>query len=267
LNALKYAECREVAVRMEQADGRLRLEICDDGVGFESDAIDGYSPTAMSSKFGLFSIRERMRSLGGWFDMQSAPGQGTTATLVLPIGDGAVAGSELKVLSSKLGRPEPGVLSNQVRNSEPRTQNSTLHQQHAKIHVLLVDDHAMVRQGLKSVLDSYADIEVVGEAGDGEEAIAATERLRPAIVLMDIHMPKMNGMEATARIKARYPEIIVIGMSVQADNANREAMTNAGAEMLLTKEAAVDELYRAICQAMTEEPPRTRDSTRFRPVK
>jgi CheY-like chemotaxis protein len=267
LNALKYAECREVAVRMEQADGRLCLEICDDGVGFESDAIDGYSPTAMSSKFGLFSIRERMRSLGGWFDMQSAPGQGTTATLVLPIGDGAVAGSELKVLSSKLGRPEPGVLSNQVRNSEPRTQNSTLHQQDSKIHVLLVDDHAMVRQGLKSVLDSYADIEVVGEAGDGEEAIAATERLRPAIVLMDIHMPKMNGMEATARIKARYPEIIVIGMSVQADNANREAMTNAGAEMLLTKEAAVDELYRAICQAMTKELPRTRDSTRFRPVK
>jgi DNA-binding NarL/FixJ family response regulator len=141
-------------------------------------------------------------------------------------------------------------LSDQVRNSEPRTQNSTPHQQPAKIRVLLVDDHAMVRQGLKTVLDSYADIEVVGEAWDGEEAVKAVERLHPAVVLMDINMPKMNGIEATAHIKARHPEIIVIGLSVQAGGANEEAMKKAGAAMLLTKEAAVDELYQAIREAL-----------------
>jgi CheY-like chemotaxis protein len=165
----------------------------------------------MSSKFGLFSIRERMAALGGWLDLQSAPGKGTTATLVLPLK--TVDSSELKVLSAEL--------SDQVRNSEPRTQNSKLHQQDPKhIRVLLVDDHAMVRQGLRSVLDSYPDIEVVGEAWNGEEAVAMVERLHPSLIVMDINMPKMNGIEATRLIKQSNPETIVICISVKADAVN-----------------------------------------------
>ena len=253
MNALKHADSKEVAVRLERGEGNLRIEVRDDGVGFDlaaATAAVATNPTAMSSKFGLFSIRERMTSLGGWFDLQSAPGQGTTAILALPLSGGAAASAELGVLRSELGRPEPGVLSDQARNSEPKTQHSNLHQRDAKIRVLLVDDHAMVRQGLRSVLDSYADIEVVGEAWNGEEAVALVERLQPALVVMDITMPKMNGIEATTRIKARYPHTIVIGLSVNAGGANEEAMKNAGAAMLLTKEAAVDELYRAIQETL-----------------
>jgi len=243
LNALKYAECTEVVVRMEQADGRLRIEVCDDGVGFDLVAADSYSPTAMSSKFGLFSIGERMMSLGGWFELTSSCGKGTTAALVMPLK--TADSSELKVLSS--GLSDNSALPS---NSKLITQNSKLHQQDAKIRVLLVDDHAMVRQGLKSVLDSYADIEVVGEAWNGEDAVEAAERLRPRIILMDINMPKMNGIEATAYIKARHPEIIVIGMSVHAGGANEEAMKKAGASMLFTKEAVVEGLYRAIRESL-----------------
>lgn len=114
------------------------------------------------------------------------------------------------------------------------------------IRVLLVDDHAMVRQGLRTVLDGYADMEVVGEAANGEEAVALAETLDPAVVVMDINMPHMNGIEATAAIKERSPDTIVIGLSVNAQGDNQQAMTAAGASMLLTKEAAVDELYRSI---------------------
>ena len=71
--------------------------------------------------------------------------------------------------------------------------------------MLLVDDHAMVRQGLRTMLERYADVEVVGEACNGEEALMSSEQLKPAVVVMDINMPKMNGIEATARLKARYP--------------------------------------------------------------
>ncbi|MEO7863199.1 MAG: response regulator, partial [Nitrospirales bacterium] len=200
----------------------------------------GSSPTAMSSKFGLFTIRERMTALGGRFDMKSAPGEGTTATLVQPLK--TADSSELKVLSAEL--------SDQVGNSEPRPQNSKLHQQDAKIRVLLVDDHAMVRQGLRAVLESYPDVEVVGEAGNGEEAVELVERLQPTIVVMDINMPKMNGIKATAQITSRFPDIIVIGLSVQAGGENEVAMRNAGASMLLTKEAAVEELYKAIRESL-----------------
>ena len=114
------------------------------------------------------------------------------------------------------------------------------------VGVLLVDDHAMVRQGLRTMLESYADVEVVGEACDGEEALVCTEQLNPAVVVMDINMPKMNGIEATARLKARYPDIDIIGLSVNAGEENQRAMKKAGATSLITKEAAVDQLYAAI---------------------
>jgi DNA-binding NarL/FixJ family response regulator len=112
--------------------------------------------------------------------------------------------------------------------------------------VLLVDDHAMMRQGLRSVLEAHADIQVIGEAADGHEAVTMADALQPAVVVMDINMPKLNGIEATACIKARYPDIRVIGLSVNAGQNNREAMLKAGADILLTKEAAVEELYRSI---------------------
>lgn len=119
-----------------------------------------------------------------------------------------------------------------------------------RIRVLLVDDHVMVRQGLRVVLDAYADVELIGEAGNGEEAIQLVDRLRPAVVVMDINMPKMDGIEATEQIKRRYPETIVIGISVNAAKENEESMIRAGAVRLMTKEAAVEQLYDEIQKAV-----------------
>jgi len=205
----------------------------------------GFSPASTPSmKFGLFSIRERMRALGGTFEIQSAPGSATTATLTMP----------LTAVAQPKKRPEsagPSAVSGR-RNDFSALQKS------AVIRVLLVDDHAMVRQGLRSVLEGYADIEVVGEAGNGEEAIEQVIQSKPDVVLMDINMPRMNGVEATTRIKSLYPESIIIGLSVQTGGHAQQAILKAGAAMLLTKEAAVDELYQAILNSLT----RTRDVLR-----
>ena len=83
---------------------------------------------------------------------------------------------------------------------------------------------------------------IVGEGSNGEEAIELVEQLRPTLVVMDLNMPKKNGIEATARIKARWPETVVIGLSVQAGEEARRAIINAGGAVLLTKEAAVNGL-------------------------
>jgi DNA-binding NarL/FixJ family response regulator len=123
-------------------------------------------------------------------------------------------------------------------------------QRSKSVQVLLVDDHKMVRQGLRSVLESYADVEVVGEAWDGLEAVHAVDQLRPSVVVMDINMPRMNGIDATAWIKARYPNTIVIGLSVNAGSSSQEAMKRAGAATLITKEAAVERLYNSIHEAV-----------------
>jgi DNA-binding NarL/FixJ family response regulator len=118
--------------------------------------------------------------------------------------------------------------------------------------VLIADDHAMVRQGLRSVLEGFSDVSVIGEASNGQEAVDLAEQLKPSAVIMDINMPRMNGIEATAKIKTRYPDMVVIGMSVNASVDNHDAMRTAGASMLLTKEAAVDQLYGAIQRAVRQ---------------
>ena len=238
MNVLKHAGSNEVTVRLDQREEKLRIHVHDDGVGFHTPASPANS-TPMSSGFGLLSIRERMIALGGWFDLQSAPGRGTNAMLVLPLAKVRRKASA-PPLAQDAALPVPF-----VPIGEPVS--STV------IRVLLVDDHAMVRQGLRSMLDGYPDIEVVGEAWNGEEALTLVERLRPSIVLMDINMPRMNGIEATAKITARFPSIVVIGLSVHADGINRLAMQEAGAAALLTKEAAVEELYRIIQAALDEK--------------
>ena len=104
----------------------------------------------------------------------------------------------------------------------------------------------MMRQGLRGILESYPDIEVVGEACDGLEAIIAMELLHPRAVLIDVNMPKMNGVEATAEIKSRFSEAIVLGLSAHEEEGTKGALLQAGASMLITKESAGEQLYGAI---------------------
>jgi len=236
MNAWKHAGTGKAAVTMELDGNRLRIAVHDDGRGFDLAASDPATSTKLASKFGLFSIRERMNALGGSFEIESAPHHGTTATLTLPLG---AASSETEA--------EPTLVEASPEGSgTPSARPWPSGEKTRPVGVLLVDDHAMVRQGLRTMLESYADVEVVGEACDGEEALVCTEQLNPAVVVMDINMPKMNGIEATARLKARYPDIDIIGLSFNAGEENQQAMKKAGATSLITKEAAVDQLYAAI---------------------
>jgi signal transduction histidine kinase/ActR/RegA family two-component response regulator len=257
INSSKYAGTGEAAVEMIQSENQVRIEVRDQGAGFDltADASAVGTPSGgISSKFGLFSIRERMHALGGSCVIESAPGQGTRATLRLPL---AQSGQKT-VESEQWGMPGgEGVQSGEgakrspFKDSPPATHHSTL-QKNGLIRVLLVDDHAMVRQGLRSVLDAYADIQVVGEAQDGSEAVRLAEELRPRVVVMDINMPTLNGIEATERIKTQWPGTVVIGISVNTGDANGQAMKQAGAAGLIAKDAAVDELYALIRRETTD---------------
>ncbi len=111
--------------------------------------------------------------------------------------------------------------------------------------VVLADDHAMMRDGLRAVLEK-AGIEVVGEASNGREAIAVTTRLRPDVVILDIAMPELNGMDAARRLTADVPGIKILALSMNSDRRYVVAMLEAGASGYLLKNAASAELLDAL---------------------
>jgi len=118
------------------------------------------------------------------------------------------------------------------------------------VRILLVDDHKLVRESLRVFLDLYPELEVVGEASNGEEALQAVRSLMPTVVVMDVNMPRLNGIEATRRIKSTYPYIIIVGLSMHADQGHCNAMKAAGASSLVMKDTIVEHLHAEIMESL-----------------
>jgi two-component system, NarL family, response regulator NreC len=112
--------------------------------------------------------------------------------------------------------------------------------------ILLVDDHAVVRQGFKMILSAQPDMEIVGEAGNGREAVELAGQLKPDVVLMDVAMPELNGIEATRRLVAQAPHIRVIALSMHKDNVYVREILRAGARGYLLKDSGAGDLVTAI---------------------
>jgi DNA-binding NarL/FixJ family response regulator len=116
----------------------------------------------------------------------------------------------------------------------------------AKIRVLAADDQRVVREGLAMLLGLLPDVEVVGTAADGEQALALADELRPDVILMDLRMPRVDGVEATRRLRASHPEIKVVVLTTYADDRSVIEALRAGALGYLTKDAGADEIRQAL---------------------
>jgi len=122
-----------------------------------------------------------------------------------------------------------------------------------KISVLLVDDHPIVRKGLRSLLDAEADIQVIGEAEDGKEAVEKVGRLRPQVVVMDITMPGLNGLEATRQIRERFSQVQVVVLTMHTAEEYIFQILRAGASGYVVKRAAPSELISGVRAAYRGE--------------
>ena len=107
------------------------------------------------------------------------------------------------------------------------------------IRVLLVDDHPIMRKGIRSVLESYENIEVIGEASNGLEAVTLANDLTPSVIIMDVNMPRMDGVQATRLIKQSQPQITIIGLSVNDARSVQQALLQAGASAYVNKDMSV----------------------------
>jgi DNA-binding NarL/FixJ family response regulator len=121
------------------------------------------------------------------------------------------------------------------------------------IRVLLVDDYKIMSDALAKLLNSRSDMEVVGQASNGFEAIEVARRLRPNVILMDINMPGMNGIEATSTICAEFPEIHIIGLSMFEDEIAAKRMRKAGAVGYIRKGAPLEQLIAVIRSCAAEK--------------
>lgn len=244
-NVMKHAGVDRATLTLTLSDNIMRVAVADQGKGSTSEALQR---SAEPGHLGLVSVRERFRAMGGRVDVESLPGKGTTVTLLLPLARSAATDVLSAELSGTPHLPASSSFSTQTASHAQRGEPLAL-QRNATARVLLVDDHTLVRQGIRDLLASDDRIRVVGEASTCEEALMLAANLAPDVVITDINLPAINGIETTKRFKALHPQLAVIGLSVHIEPHIQQAMLSAGAETLLSKECAAEELTAAIIQA------------------
>jgi CheY-like chemotaxis protein len=240
INVSEHARVTQATVSLRWEEHHLTAVVSDAGAGFDPDAAVSSAPSG--GQFGLFSIRERLKALGGSLDIAAAPACGTVVTLTVPL---QPVEDKPSPISPDGGRP--------AAPAAPSNSTAEWRVPEGKIRVLLADDQAAVRLMLRRTLGLNADFELVGEAPDGSAAITLTRASLPNVILMDVNMPGVDGIEATRRIKAEFPDIQIIGFSgIQDDNIS-DNMLQAGAAAHLSKTSTIDELCRVIRAVWSSE--------------
>jgi PAS domain S-box-containing protein len=236
-NAVKHAGISEAdVVLMRAKSDEIRLIVTDNGNGFDPELLRTRGSDNLS--FGLFSIQERLAYIGGRMEIESAPGRGTQVILAVP------------------AAYEPQPAQEKIEYAQAREHAATITRKRKPglCRTLIVDDHKIMREGLVGLLQFVSDIEVVGEAENGPQAIELAETLTPDVVIMDVNLGDMDGVEATRRILAGNPSIRVIGLSMHIDKDVAAAMRDAGAIAYLTKGGPSSNLIDAIRSSCTYDP-------------
>ncbi len=230
-NIVKHSGVKKARVVIEDCDDALRIVVSDKGKGFDAAILNGCT-ACNAVGLGLLSLRERAKYIGGSLEIDSAPGKGCRFTLLVP------------------RRPFNTDKTNTFPFPDGKRQSSSMDgipsALDSKIRVLFVDDHKLIRQGMIRMIAEQPDIQLVAEASNGLQSVELARLYKPDVVVMDVSMPDMDGIEATRLIKAELPAVRVIGLSMHEDERLVRDMKAAGAEAFLSKTVSTAELLRAI---------------------
>jgi len=226
-NVRKHAATTRVHVALTQLGERICLRVRDWGRGFHG-APPPHEDHVPGEQVGICSMRERISLLGGEFTIHSKPGAGTLVLAEISLPDATLA----------QGKQDPG----------PQSRTSP-------IRLLIADDHALVREGLQAMLESESDLEIVGEAADGREAIELCRCLCPDLVLMDARMPKVDGLAATRAIKSEDPDTIVLMLTAYGSPDYLREAVRAGASGYVVKDVTKHDLVRNVRGVLSGEHP------------
>lgn len=229
-NVTKHADVDRANVEIQIDDEQITIEVSDDGRGFDPTSLRQYSKR---NGFGLFALAERIEMLEGSLDIETGPGHGCHITIRAPQDDRP---SSPQMTTTTAESPEAVPLeSSPVVTASP-----------GALRVVLADDHGLMRRGLATLLDDEPDIAVVGEASSGREAVDLARTLRPDVVIMDVSMDDLDGIEATRLVRSELPEVKVVALSMFENRAVADEMLEAGAAIYLTKSGPLEQLLAAI---------------------
>jgi signal transduction histidine kinase/CheY-like chemotaxis protein/ABC-type uncharacterized transport system substrate-binding protein len=229
-NAVKHARVDRVDVEVAVGpDGTIHIQVSDEGIGFDPTATL-HPEDQHQVGLGLFSIQERLALFGGHLDVQSAPGKGARFILTAP----------------RAGPTRMAVGGEEAGRHDARQQERVVHGYRSgaskSLRILIADDHAVARGGLRELFNKKFPLEVVGEAANGVDAISQAMAIQPDVIVMDVSMPHMNGIEATREIHRVLPHIQIVGLSTDDDENTRKSMREAGAGAYFTKNEGTERL-------------------------
>lgn len=237
-NIHRHTKSTIAKVRVLLEGQLLKVEVIDNGGGFPPGILEGV---------GLKGMRERMTEMGGQLEIAST-----------------VTGTTVRALASLKGNDESVHLSADGDASSERTLNKNTSLRDVsppikKFRILVADDHGIVRQGIARILEGEQDFEMCGEASDGSKAIYEANRLTPDIIIMDLCMPKMDGLEATRRILKEHPEIAVLILTIDESEQMVREVAKSGARAYMGKADAGANLI-AMLKSLTR--PATRSAAK-----
>ena len=236
-NVHRYAESPKAIVRMDVTGEEIKLEIQDFGKGVESSRASSPNGSVARLGVGIQGMTERMRQLGGKLEITSSPNKGTLVSATIPLSSlAAMPAQPATVLVSPLNPASDlaGPTANTLRK-----------------RILVADDHEMLRRGVRNTLQSELDLEICGEAVDGQDAVEKVKALQPDLVILDINMPGLNGLVALRQILRLRPQTKVLVFSVHDSDQTVKEVHAAGAHGFVSKGKDSQDLLRVVREILS----------------
>ena len=233
-NVHRYSGSSTAFVRARSDDGEVRLEIGDFGKGMDTESrISSRSSPGSSLGVGIQGMQERVRQLGGTLEITSQLGRGTLVTAILHTRDWRKEVTE-------------GSQDSSMQDAKAFPAELTVESNSWRKRILIADDHDVLRRGIRTMLETDPDLEVCGEAVDGKDALEKTLTQAPDLVILDINMPIMNGLDVLRQIVRRRPKTKVLAFSVHDSKQIVEEILAAGAHSYLSKATAGQHLVQEV---------------------
>jgi PAS domain S-box-containing protein len=243
-NVHRYSGSQKAAVRVCKTLGNeVEVQIEDFGKGMNPTMLGANRDAVAPLGVGIQGMRERMRQLGGQLEITSRLNRGTTVTARLPL----VLQQTTPAVESA---PSPATAAGSSAADEAVLERGT-----PRKRILIADDHEMLRRGIRSALKDQSDWEIVGEAINGQDAVDKTIALKPDLVILDINMPRLNGLVAVRQILRGRPRTKILIFTVHDSDQTVKEIRAAGAHAYLSKNDAGDDLLRVVKELLEERKP------------